>query len=90
MHPLMVRALLQHFFSDAENRIGAQILFTTHNPLLLDTDILRRDQVWFTEKDYEGVTHLYPLTDYSPRKNESLVRCYLSGRYGGVPFIPAA
>jgi AAA15 family ATPase/GTPase len=89
MHPLMVRELLRLFFSIKENPNGAQILFTTHNPLLLDATLLRRDQVWFTDKDADGEAHLYPLTDYGPRKGESLVRGYLSGRYGAVPFVPA-
>ncbi len=88
IHPLMVRELLRLFFSASENPKGAQILFTTHSPFLLDASLLRRDQIWFTEKDFEGASHLYPLTDYSPRKGESLVRGYLSGRYGGVPFLP--
>ena len=64
MHPLMVRELLRLFFSATENPKGAQILFTTHNPLLLDATLLRRDQVWFTDKDADGEAHLYPLTDY--------------------------
>lgn len=89
MHPHMVRELLRLFFNAAINASGAQVIFTTHNPLLLDTTLLRRDQVWFTDKDDKGAAHLYPLTDYSPRKGESLVRGYLSGRYGAVPFIPA-
>jgi len=55
---------------------------------LLDNTLLRRDQVWFTDKDEEGSAHLYPLTDYQPRKGESLVRGYLAGRYGAVPFVP--
>lgn len=88
MHPLMVRELLRLFFSSVENTKGAQIIFTTHNPLLLDTTLVRRDQIWFTDKDEEGAAHLYPLTDYSPRRGESLVRGYLSGRYGAVPFVP--
>jgi hypothetical protein len=88
MHPLIARELLRLFFSAKENPHGAQILFTTHNPLLLDATLMRRDQVWFTEKDANGEAHLYPLTDYQPRKGESLVRGYLSGRYGAVPFIP--
>jgi len=88
MHPLMVMELLRLLFSEKENSKGAQIIFTTHNPLLLDTTLLRRDQVWFTDKDKEGEGHLYPLTDYAPRKGESLIRGYLSGRYGGVPFLP--
>lgn len=89
MHPIMVRELLRLIFSGTENPNGAQILFTTHNPLLLDATLLRRDQIWFTDKDNRGESHLYPLTDYSPRKGESLVRGYMSGRYGAVPFIPA-
>jgi AAA15 family ATPase/GTPase len=88
MHPLMVRALLDLVFSGETNRKGAQLLFTTHNPLLLDTGLLRRDQVWFADKDHGGGTFLYPLTDYQPRKKESLVRGYMAGRYGAVPFIP--
>jgi AAA15 family ATPase/GTPase len=89
MHPLMVRELLRLFFNAKENPNGAQVLFTTHNPLLLDATLLRRDQVWFTDKDADGEAHLYPLTDFSPRKGESLVRGYMSGRYGAVPFVPA-
>jgi hypothetical protein len=48
---------------------------------------LRRDQVWFTEKDRHGATSLYPLTDFKARKQENLKRGYLQGRYGGVPFV---
>lgn len=88
MHPLVVRELLRLFFSDKENPAKAQIIFTTHNPLLLDPTLIRRDQVWFTDKDEEGKAHLYPLTDYEPRVGESLVRGYLAGRYGAVPFVP--
>jgi AAA15 family ATPase/GTPase len=50
--------------------------------------LLRRDQIWFADKNQEGESFLYPLTDYKPRADESLVRGYLSGRYGAVPFIP--
>lgn len=89
MHPHVVMELLKVFFSEKHNPHHAQIIFTTHNPLLLDTvSLMRRDQVWLTDKDHEGRSHLYPLTDYNPRKGESLVRGYMAGRYGGVPFIP--
>lgn len=89
LHPLLVREIIQLFTTFAA-RSGrcAQLLFTTHNPLLLDQTLLRRDQIWFAEKDDEGATRLYPLTDYAPRKDESLVKGYLAGRYGGIPFIP--
>ena len=88
MHPAMVVALLRLILDPEQNPKNAQIVFTTHNPLLLDPTLLRRDQVWFADKDDEGATHLYPLSDYKPRKGESLVRGYLAGRYGAVPFIP--
>ena len=88
MHPIMVRELLKLVFSESENTGGAQVVFTTHNPLFLDGTLLRRDQIWFTDKDEEGAAHLYPLTEYQPRQGESLIRGYMAGRYGAVPFVP--
>ncbi|WP_287129146.1 ATP/GTP-binding protein [Candidatus Cyanaurora vandensis] len=88
LHPLLVRELLKLLFCRKNNPKGAQIIFTTHNPILLDTTLMRRDQIWFTEKSPAGATHLYPLTDYQPRKDEALTKGYLAGRYGGIPFIP--
>ena len=87
LHPLMVRFLLQMFHSPELNRNGAQLIFTTHDTSLLDKDLFRRDQVWFVEKDRTQATRLYPLTDFSPRKNEALERGYLMGRYGALPFL---
>jgi hypothetical protein len=88
LHPILIREVLKLLFSEKINLNGAQVIFTTHNPILLDNSLLRRDQIWFTEKAPDGATHLYPLTDYQPRKNESLAKGYLSGRYGAIPFIP--
>jgi AAA15 family ATPase/GTPase len=88
LHPLLVRDLLRMVQSEGVNSTGAQIVFTTHNPLLLDLTLLRRDQIWFAEKNSEGATAVYPLTDFKPRKDEALTRGYLAGRYGGIPFIP--
>jgi hypothetical protein len=87
LHPMMVVELLRFFFASKSDNTP-QIIFTTHNPLLLDQTLLRRDQIWFADKDDEGATLLSPLTDYKPRKGESLVRGYMAGRYGAVPFIP--
>lgn len=50
-------------------------------------NLLRRDQIWFVEKDAEQSTHLYPLLDYRPRKDEALERGYMKGRYGAVPMV---
>jgi len=65
----------------------AQLIFTTHDPLLLDSGVLRRDQIWFTERGQDGRTCLYPLSDFKPRNDELLMRGYLSGRYGALPLV---
>ena len=92
LHPTMALAIVQLFQDSAKNPEGAQLLFNTHESTLLgnllsDPPPLRRDQVWLTEKDREGATHLYPLTDFKPRPTENLQRGYLQGRYGAIPFI---
>jgi uncharacterized protein len=87
LHALMVRRLIAMFHSPEINKKGAQLVFTTHDTSLLDLSIFRRDQIWFTEKDTNQATRLYPLSDFSPRKHEALERGYLSGRYGAVPFF---
>lgn len=88
LHPILVKELLKLLMCGKNNPKGAQVVFTTHNPVLLDGSLMRRDQVWFTEKSPAGATHLYPLTDYQPRKDEALAKGYLVGRYGAIPFIP--
>lgn len=87
MHPLMTRKLLALFGSRGISETGAQIVFTTHDTTLLDKSVLRRDQIWFTEKDEGGATTLYSLNDFHPRKDEALGRGYLAGRYGAIPFL---
>ena len=86
LHPHMTRFLVGLFHSRS-NTLNAQLVFTTHDTTLLDTDLLRRDQIWFVEKDDYQASHLYSLLEYSPRKDEALERGYLKGRYGAVPFI---
>ena len=88
LHPVLAAELLRLLFRLTQSKSGSQLIFTTHNPLLLDMTLLRRDQVWFADKNQQGESFLYPLTDYKPRSDESLMRGYLSGRYGAVPFIP--
>jgi AAA15 family ATPase/GTPase len=88
LHPILVKELLKLLLCSKNNPKGAQVVFTTHNPVLLDGALMRRDQIWFTEKSPAGATHLYPLTDYQPRKDEALAKGYLAGRYGAIPFMP--
>ena len=87
LHPILVREILRLLFCSKNNPRGAQIVFTTQNTILLDNTLMRRDQIWFTEKTPAGTTHLYPLTDYQPRKDEALAKGYLAGRYGAIPFL---
>lgn len=87
LHPLLAIELVKLFNNPMTNKKNAQLLFNTHDTHLLHNDILRRDQIWFTEKDKEGGTHLYPLTDFKPRKTENWERGYLEGRYGAIPFL---
>jgi uncharacterized protein len=91
LHPALAAGVVRLFNDPVSNPNNAQLIFTTHDTNLLGTvtgsPALRRDQVWFTEKDGEGATTLYPLTDFHPRKEENLERGYLQGRYGAVPFL---
>jgi hypothetical protein len=91
LHPMLAATLVRLFNSPEQNPRGAQLIFSTHDTNLLGNVLgeppLRRDQVWFTEKDQAGATHLYPLTDFHPRKEENLERGYLQGRYGAIPFL---
>ena len=87
LHPLLVRRLVELFHSPSLNTKGAQLIFTTHDTSLLDPATLRRDQIWFVEKNEEQASILYPLSDFSPRKNESFERGYLMGRFGAIPFF---
>jgi uncharacterized protein len=86
MHPLLTRELVAAFQSRESNPLGAQLVFSAHDTSLLDPDLLRRDQIWFTEKDSEGATTLKPFTDYHARGKENFGARYLEGRYGAVPF----
>ena len=88
MHPKLLMFLVHKFHSNETNPNNAQLICTTHNTALLDQDIFRRDQFWFVEKDKGGASKLYPLTDFSPRGDETLERWYMRGRYGALPVLP--
>lgn len=86
LHPLLAANLVRLFFRIAPNT-GAQLVFNTHDSALLKLAELRRDQVWFAEKELTGASHIYPLTDFRPRRAENLERGYLQGRYGAIPML---
>ncbi len=87
LHPLLVRQIIEVFNNPILNKNGAQLIFTTHDASQLDSTLLRRDQIWFAEKQADQSSKLVPLSDFSPRKNEAFERGYLTGRYGGVPIL---
>lgn len=88
LHPFIVKYIVELFNSEEYNKNNAQLIFTTHDINLLNLNILRRDQIWFTEKDYKkGSTDLYSLSDFSVRKTENVQKGYLNGRYGAIPYI---
>lgn len=90
LHPLLTAKLVGLFQNATSNPRHSQLIFTSHDAALLGTidteEILRRDEIWFTEKDAEGASTLYPLTDFKPRREgENRQRRYLNGNYGAVP-----
>ncbi|MGX2950722.1 AAA family ATPase [Ursidibacter sp. B-7004-1] len=87
LHPDLVRFLVK-IFNSSLNKNNAQLIFTTHETSVLRKDLLRRDQIWFCEKEKDRSTILYPLTDFNPHKNrEDIEEYYLNGRYGAKPLF---
>lgn len=84
LHPVLARELIRHF-GDAQ--ASGQLVFTTHNTHLLDLDVLRRDEIWFTSKDARGRASLASLAEFRVRKDLEIEKGYLSGRFGAIPFL---
>lgn len=86
LHPSIVRFIIAMFNSIDKNRKNGQLICNTHDVMLLQED-LRRDQIWFVEKNEYGESELYSLSDFKGvRKNDSILKKYLLGVYGAVPF----
>ncbi|MFN7513039.1 AAA family ATPase [Microcystis sp.] len=87
LHPLMTRSIIELFNSQKTNPKNAQLIFTTHDINLLSHKFLRRDQIWFTEKNHQGATDLYSLVEFADINNNTFDKDYIQGRYGAIPFI---
>lgn len=93
LHPLLVRNFLLTFLNPEINTNHAQLVFTTHDTWQLSNQLLRRDEIWFVEKDDRGVSTLYSLADFVDedgsriRKDESYEKNYLIGKYGAIPAL---
>lgn len=85
IHPLLIKELVRKFSLD--NKTLGQLIFTTHESNLLDQEIFRQDEIWFAEKDSNGSTDLYSLSDFKEHKTIDIRKGYLNGRYGSIPFL---
>ena len=85
LHTHACEAVLKLFCTRKINQNGAQLVVTTHDTHLMKSKVLRRDQLWFTEKGVSGATKLYPLSDIRTRKDDNIEKGYLDGRFGAVP-----
>ena len=93
LHPLLVRVFIQTFLNKNLNPNNAQLIFTTHDSWQLNANLLRRDEIWFTEKQKNGISQLYSLSDFIDedgtkiRKDENYEKNYLLGKYGAIPTL---
>jgi len=90
MHTDLVKAIIKLFNSKETNPNNAQLIFTTHDTNLLDQELFRRDQIWFTQKNIYGITELYSLVEYGKGKARDdlvLEKNYLEGKFGAKPHI---
>jgi len=86
LHTFAAEQIIKLFSDRNINRLGAQLICTTHDTNLLSCPILRRDQVWFCEKNEVGASSIFPLSDIKSRPSDKFEQGYLEGRYGGIPY----
>jgi uncharacterized protein len=86
LHPELTQKILELFFAQSEDT-ESQLIATTHESNLLNLELLRRDEIWFAEKDSNGASHIYSLEEFKPRADKEVRRAYLQGRFGALPFI---
>lgn len=93
LHPFLTRKIIGLFMNKEFNKTGAQLIFATHDTNLLNIQYMRRDQIWFTEKDKTDSTDLYSLVEFRDdsgnkvRNDRNIEKDYINGRYGAIPFM---
>jgi AAA15 family ATPase/GTPase len=88
LHTLLTRALLETYLTARESNSRGQLIFTTHDGLLLDQSLFRRDEFWFIDKDEGGGSKISALSDFRDiRYDKDIRKSYLLGRFGGVPVL---
>jgi AAA15 family ATPase/GTPase len=88
LHPQIVEYLIQLFHDPTVNTKNAQLICITHNAQLMNPETMRRDQIWIAEKDEEGASQMFPLSNFSGLKKDApFGKYYLAGKLGGTPVI---
>ena len=88
LHTLLIRRLLEGYLAKCSHNSRSQLLFTTYNVLLMDQDLLRRDEMWIAERNAEGISSLLSFSEYKDvRYDKDIRKSYLQGRLGGIPRI---
>lgn len=87
LHPFLSKEIIKIFQSKKQNPNNAQLVFSCHDTFLLSSKgpNLRRDQIWFTEKDKTEAAKLHSLAEYKTKKELEVAKNYLEGRFGAVP-----
>jgi AAA15 family ATPase/GTPase len=87
LHPNLAKAFLNLFLNSEHSDNDNQLIASTHEAELLDNDLLRRDEIWFVQKEWDSASRLYCLNDYSTRFDKDIHKAYLSGKFGAVPIL---
>ncbi len=86
LHPSLTYKFVETFLQTVRRK-NIQLIVTTHESRLLDFDLLRRDEIWFIDKNSSGESNIYSLEEYNTRFDQKIDKAYLEGRYGGVPIF---
>lgn len=88
LHPMLVDFVVAKFQSKQSNPNGAQLIFTTHDTELMNMEIIRKDQLYFADKNREdGASELYSISEFSTRTTDNIRKGYLLGKYGAAPDV---
>ena len=97
LHPLLTRYIINLFHNSDTNKGNGQLIYSTHDTVNLNKDTFRRDEIWFAEKDKDGISEIYALSDYileddknagkKVRNDATYNKDYLTGRYGAIPIL---
>lgn len=86
LHTLLVKYLIENYLSKCSSISRQQLLFTTHNTLLMDQKLLREDEMWLTERNKYGASRIFSFSEYNNIKEDTnLIKSYFDGRLGGIP-----